>query len=225
MRKLRALWIRQLLPRRNRAEFEAELESHIAMHTDDGVRAGLREEEARRQALVRLGGQEQARQAHRDGHSVLWLENLLQDIRYGLRTLRRSPGFTVTAVLTLGLGIGACTAVFSLVNAVLIRSLPYGEPERLVNLYTPNPRFNVPPEVFGPSYGDFFDIKQRAHSFQAMTLFGQATYNVASQGAVERVGGATVDGAFFVTLQSFPVLGRAIADDDQQPGRKAAVIS
>ena len=225
MRRLRAFWMRLIHARRDLAEFDAELESHLAMHCDDGVRSGLTEEEARRQALIRLGGLDQARQAHRDGRSVLWFENLLQDLRYGLRTLRRSPGFTVTAVLTLGLGIGACTAVFSLVNAVLIRSLPYREPERLVNIYEPNPRFNVPAEVFGPSYGDFFKLREQAHSFESMTLYGQATYNVASQGAVERVGASTVDGEFFATLQSAPILGRGIVDDDQQPGRKVAVIS
>ena len=225
MRRWRALWIRLFHTDRNPTDFDAELESHIAMHTEDGMRSGLSQKEARRQALILLGGLDQARQAHRDGRTLLWLENALQDLRYGLRTLRRSPGFTATAVLTLGLGIGACTAVFSLVNAVLIRSLPYGEPEHLVNIYEPNPRFNVPAEVFGPSYGDFFLIRQRAHSFQSMTLYGQATFNVASQGAVERVGAATVDGEFFRTLQSAPILGRAISDDDQQPGRKVALIS
>ena len=79
---------------------------------------------------------------------------MLQDIRYGFRTLRRTPGFTITAILTVGLGIGACTAIFSLVNAVLIRSLPYGDPERLVYLFTPNPNLKIPPEVICPAYGD-----------------------------------------------------------------------
>jgi len=197
IRKVRALLIRAaglLHGGKADEEFSAELESHLALHTDDGMRAGLTEAEARRRALILLGGMEQARQTYRERRSISWLENALLDLRYGLRTLRRSPGFTMTAVLTLGLGIGACTAVFSLVNAVLIRPFPYGAPERLVNIYEPNPRFNVPAEVFGPSYGDFFKLRQQAHSFQSMTLFGQATYNVASQGAVARVGAATVDG-------------------------------
>jgi putative ABC transport system permease protein len=227
MRQLRAMWVRVMgLLRRGRAEdeFAAELESHLALHVEDGMRAGLNECEARRQALIRLGGAERARQAHRDGRGILWLESLAQDLHYGVRTLCAAPGFTTTAVLTLGLGIGACTAIFSLVNAVLIRSLPYGDPGRLVYLFTPNPRFNVPVEVFGPSYGDFYDIKRQSHSFQAMTIFGQATYNVALRDTVERVGAAKVDGDFFRTLQSPPELGRTIGPDDDQPGRDKVVV-
>ena len=97
----------------------------------------------------------------------------MQDLRYGLRTLSKSPGFTITAVLTLALGIGACTAIFSLVNAVLIRSLPYGDPRRLVYLYTPVSQFNLPDEVFFPAYADFYDLKRDSHSFQDMTAFSQ----------------------------------------------------
>ena len=87
------------------------------------------------------------RQAQRERAALVWLENFAQDLRYGVRTLRRAPGFTVTAIATVGLGIGACTAIFSLVNAVLIRSLPYGDPERLVYLFTPNPLLKIPAEV------------------------------------------------------------------------------
>ncbi|MGB6745001.1 MAG: ABC transporter permease, partial [Terracidiphilus sp.] len=205
-------------------DFAAELESHLAMHVEDGMRAGLSAEEARRQALIKLGGVEQVRQAYRERSTLPWVESLPQDVRYGVRTLRKSPGFTVTAVLTLALGIGACTAVFSLVNAVLLRSLPYGDPQRLVYLFTPNPRFKAPAEIFGPSYGDFYDLKKQSHSFQAMTAFDQKTFNLASQGAVERVGAATVDGDFFRTLQASPVLGRAIGPDDDQPGHDRVVV-
>jgi putative ABC transport system permease protein len=207
-------------------DFNAELASHLDLHTQDGVRAGLTAEEARRQALIKLGGVEQTRQAWRERKSLPWAENFLRDLRYGIRTLARNPGFTLTAVLTLALGIGACTAIFSLVNAVLLRSLPYGDPQRLVYLYTPNAHFNLPTEVFGPSYGDLYDLKKQSHSFEAMTAFDQRTFSIASQGTAERVSAATVDGSFFQTLQSVPLLGRAIESGDDQPGHdKVAVIS
>ena len=229
LRRLRALCLRLIGPFRARgadADFAAELESHIAMHTEDGIRAGLSAEEAHRRALIVLGGAEQTRQACRDRRSLPWLETLAQDLRYGLRTLRRSPGFAITAVSTLALGIGACTAIFSVVNAVLLRSLPYGDPARLAYIYTPNPSFHVPPEVFTPTNADFFDIARQSRSYSSMALFGQSVFNLASQGRVQRIGAARVDGSFFSTLESYPAFGRAITADDNQPGHHhVAVIS
>lgn len=228
-RKLRALALRLrnlLSGRRAEADSSEELEAHIAIATDAGIRSGLTLAEARRIALIRLGGAEQTRQAIRDRRTLPLLESVLQDVRYGVRSLRRSPGFTLTAVFTLALGIGACTAVFSLVNAVLLRSLPYGDPNRLVYLYTPNPRYNLPPEIFGPAYGDFYDIKRDSRSFQNSTAFDQSVFSLAAQGAAERVSAARVDGDFFQTFQSSPELGRAITAEDNQPGRdKVTLIS
>ena len=229
MRQLRAFLVRLrgvFLSSHKEADFAAELESNIAMHVDAGIRAGLDPSEARRQALIHLGGAEQTRQAHRERRTLPWLESLIQDTRYGLRTLRRSPAFTITAVLTLALGIGACSAIFSLVNAVLIRSLPYGDPSRLVYVYTPNPRYNLPPELFGPAYGDLYDIKRESRSFQSVTAFDQSVSSLAAQGDAQRVSVARVDGDFFQTFQSLPALGRAITADDNQPGHdKVAIIS
>ena len=186
----------------------------------------LRAEEARRHALLRLGGVEQTQQAHRERRGLPWVDSLLQDIQYGLRTLRRSPGFTITAVCTLALGIGACTAIFSLVNAVLLRSLPYGDPYRLVYLFTPNPHIPVPPDVMTPSYADFNDIGRQGHSYAKMSVFEQATFNLAIGGTVERVSAAKVDENFFATLESAPEIGRAIGTDDNVPGHsRVAVIS
>jgi putative ABC transport system permease protein len=229
MRQLRALALRLFglfRSRRTDADFAAELESSVAMHTEDLIRSGLSPEEARRQALIHLGGAEQTRQAHRERRTLPWIENFLQDLRYGLRTLRRTPGFTATAVLTLGIGIGACTAIFSLVNAVLIRSLPYGDPQRLVYLFTPSSRLKIPDEVICPGYGDLYDIKRDSKSFGDITAYEQAVFSLSAQGSVRQIGGARVDEDFFSTLQSAPELGRAIGANDNLPGHpKVAVIS
>ncbi|HTT18970.1 MAG TPA: ABC transporter permease [Candidatus Sulfotelmatobacter sp.] len=203
-----------------------ELASHLTLLADDFERRGMSAEGARLAALRALGGVEQAKQAHRDERSLLWIEQAMQDLRYGLRTLGKSPGFTITAVLTLAVGIGACTAIFSLVNAVLIRSLPYGDSNRLVYLYTPNPQFELPAEVFGPTYADFYDLKRQSHSFQDLTAFDQSIVSLASPGAAKRISAARVDGDFFRTFQSSPKFGREISPDDNRLGHeKVAVIS
>jgi predicted permease len=232
MRKLRAIGIRLaalLQPGKSpasEADFADELETHISLETEAGLRRGLTRQQARREALLRAGTVEQARQAYRERRTFPWLENLLEDSRYGIRSLRRSPAFALTAVLTLALGIGACTAIFSLVNAVLIRALPYGDPGQLVYLYTPNPQIPAPREVMTPSYADFFDIQKQSQSFSSMSAFEQASLRESSQGAVQKTGAARVDENFFATLQSAPEIGRAINAEDNQPGHeKVAVIS
>jgi predicted permease len=219
--------LRSLLAnKRAEEDLAREVTAHLTLLADDFERRGMSPEEAQLAARRAYGGVEQAKQAHRDERSPLWLEQTLQDLRYGLRTLSKNPGFTLTAVLTLALGIGACTAIFSLVNAVLIRSLPYGDPGRLVYFYTPNSQFKLPVEDFIPTYADFYDLKKESHAFQDMTTFDQSVLSLASQGTAERVGAARVDGDFFRTFQSPPALGRAIAPGDNQPGReRVAVIS
>ncbi len=219
--------LRSLLTnKRAEKDLAREVAAHLTLLADDFERRGMSREEAGLAARRAYGGVEQAKQAHRDERSLLWIEQTIQDLHYGLRTLSRSPGFTITAVLTLALGIGACTAIFSLVNAVLIRSLPYGDPGRLVYLYTPNPQFKLPVELFGPAYADFYDLKKESHSFQDMTAFDLSVFSLASQGVAQRVSAARVDGDFFRTFQSTPELGRTILrSDDQQGSEKIAVIS
>jgi predicted permease len=213
--RLRALFRRKAVD----SELDEELHYHLDREAEKYRQMEATPDLAMRRAKLALGGTEQVTQQCREARGTKLIEDLLQDLRYGLRTLEKNAGFTVVVVLTLALGIGSCSAIFSIVNAVLIRSLPYGDVERLVYLFTPNPHFgNIPVEAFGPSYADFFDLQRLSHSFTSMTAFEQATFNSASQNTALRVGGARVDGNFFSTLQSFPEVGRAIGPEDDHPG-------
>jgi predicted permease len=203
-----------------------ELQFHLERETEENRARGMSPEEARSAARASFGNVPKAVEECYEARGVALLDDLGQDLRYGLRTLTKHRSFTVVTVLTLALGIGACTAIFSLVNAVLIRTLPYEEPDRLVYLFTPNPLWNLPAEIFGPSNADFFDLKKQSKSFSAMTLFTQTTYNLAGNDRAERVSAAKVDADFFGTLGVAPELGRGFDANDEQPGdEQVAVIS
>jgi len=119
---------------RREQELAAEMESHLQLHIEDNLRAGMSRGEARRQALIKLGGLEQTKQNYRDRRGLPLLETLLHDLRYGARMLRKTPGFTVIAVTILAFGIGSNTAVFSLIDALLLRSLAVPRPKELVHI-------------------------------------------------------------------------------------------
>jgi len=144
MRRLRAwTWrLGDLVRGRHRdADLAEELESHLQLHVDAGIRAGMTPDEARRDAILKLGGLEATKEAYRDRRGVPIVDQTLRDVSYALRSLRRAPAFTLAAVLTLALGIGATTAIFSVVYGVLLKPLPFHEPERLVALYQLAPGF------------------------------------------------------------------------------------
>jgi len=148
------------------------------------------------------------------------------DLRYGARTLAKAPAFTAVALLAMAFGIGATTAVFSLVNAVLIRSLPYGDAERLVYVWTPNPRFEGTPREMTPFTADYYDWLRMSRSFSELALFHQEMLNVPGAQAAVRLGGARVTGNFFQTLRVSSAMGRTIDAEDDQPGHEhVAVIS
>ena len=151
---------------RDGGEFEAELEGHIAEHVRDGVSTGLSEAEARREALLWLGGAEQVRQVYRDRATLPVLENVLRDVRYALRGFRRNPVFALTAVLTLALGIGATTAVFSVVDRILFRSLPYAQDDRLVSVGLVQ---SLERQEFTLG-GFFYEWRDNQKPFEAMTF-------------------------------------------------------
>ncbi|MGB6789008.1 MAG: ABC transporter permease, partial [Candidatus Acidiferrales bacterium] len=208
-------------------ELDEEMRFHVERQVTENISAGMSAREARRAALLEFGGVESLKEECRDMRKVSWLQDLAQDLRYGLRMLRKSPGFTTIAILTLALGIGANTAIFSLLNAVLLRSLPYADPGRLVYVWTPSHDLpQAPIEAIGPSNGNFFDIQRQAHSFAAITLFDQQSFNLSTDNSAQRVTGAVVQPNFFSTFGVSPLFGRDFQIADTQPGGgSVAVIS
>src|SRR5436853_3286607 len=152
------------------------------------------------------------------------MESLLQDIRYGVRMLLKRPGFTVIAVLALALGIGANTAIFSIVNAVLLRPLPFEQPQRLMRLYTRTPDGRP----FDVSPGKFFDWQQSARSFDAMALYSCCGFReiaLSGAGAARTVHATKVGAGFFEVVGARPMLGRTFRREEDAPGSRVTVVS
>lgn len=226
MRKLRALIIRLFglfRARHHEADFAAELESHLALHIEDGIRAGLSPEEARRQALIRLGGMEQTRQIYRERASLPWLESVVRDVRYAVRGFRRNPVFTVTVIATLALGIGATTAVFSVVDRILFRSLPYAHDDRIVSLGLVQ---SLEKQEFMLG-GFFYDWRDNQTPFEAIASQGTMLHacdlveaNPAQLNCIHAQAG------FLPLLGISPVLGRNFLPEEDRPnGPRVALIS
>src|SRR5215470_14305498 len=146
-----------------------ELNTHLDAHIADNVRAGLTFDDARRDALLKLGGLAQAVEACRDRRSLPFVETTMQDLRYAWRTLRRSPGFTATAVAVIALGIGAATASFTILDYTMLRPLPFPEPDRLVRIYQSDIARGVPRLEASPP--NFIDWRAGSASFSAMSSF------------------------------------------------------
>jgi predicted permease len=207
---------------RRECEFAEELESHLAFHIEDNLRAGMSPEGARRQALIKLGGVTLTQERHRGQEGLPMLETLMQDLRFGLRMLRKNHGFTFVAVLTLGLGIGANTAIFSLVNTVLLRPLPIAQPGQVVTLNFGVPGRGVFPLIGYPEYTDYRDRNQALAGLAAM---GMAPVGLSNNGINERILGLHVTGNYFSLLGVGAALGRVITpEDDRTPGAHPVVM-
>ena len=203
-------------------ELAEELESHLQMHVEDNIRRGLSPQEARRQALVKLGGVEQTKEKYRSQRGVPMLEDVFQDLRYGARMLLKQPFFTAVAVATLALGIGANTAIFSVVHTVLFRPLPFENPEQLVVVWeTVLSRGNVQGT---PSPPDFREWRARAKCFQQMAAFYDTDFNLSGSGDPERLSGAFVSADLFPLLGVKAALGRTFLPAEEQFGAHRVVV-
>lgn len=214
MRKLRALWVRTmgLFSRREAREFEAELESHLEMHIEDGMRAGLSAEEARRQALIRLGGVEQTRQAYRDRRGLPGVEAIWRDLRYALRWLAKHPAVTCAAIISIGLGIGANVTIFSMINRFVLRPAPVGDPATLLAMETRRGT-ELNSEVSAPLYQD---VRDQARSFSGVAAYYEMLpASIGGSGEPERVWGQAVTTNFFDVTQLRLVAGRGFVPGEE----------
>ena len=203
-------------------EVAAELEAHLQLHMDDNLRAGMTAEEARREAILKLGGVEATKQVCRERNGLPVIENLLRDTRFAVRQLRKNPGFTGTAVLMLALGMCASVAIFAFVDASLIKPLPYGDPARLVGVYESTP---MCPEC-NLSYPDYLDWKRLNTVFRSLAIYGNAGYSVSTPGGLEPTHGTRVSDGFFRTLGVTPVLGRDFyAGEDLKQAQRTVILS
>ena len=201
--------------RRREREFDEELHSHIDMHTADGIRSGLPPDEARRRALVMLGGAQQTREAFADGVTLPTVESVLQDVRFAVRMLIKTPGFTAVAVLVLALGIGANTAVFSLINAVLLRPLNGTTVETPMGVYVGDRTRPDAWRLF--SYPEYVDVRQRTDLFQSVVAETGTNAGLEEGGRMRRIDTALVSSNYFAALGATLTAGRGFTAAEEQP--------
>jgi predicted permease len=228
LRRFRARLREWLWRERTESDISEEIHSDLEFRTADYERRGLAPAEARRRARLDLGGVEQTRERVRDARGFRALDDLLRDTLYAVRLLGRAPGFTLTVILTLALGIGANTAIFSLVDAVILRPLPYPEPGRLVSIWETLPAQASSPtaerrrSVVAPA--NFVDYQARARSFSAMTAFEQGAMTLTGLDAPERLDVQNVSLGYFDVLGLRPTAGRAFAPADFNWGSHRVTI-
>jgi putative ABC transport system permease protein len=204
------------------AELQREIEIHIQQLTNEAIAAGKTEVEARAIALREFGTIDQITEKCRDTRRVSWIQDFVQDLRYGVRILRQSPAFTAIAVVTLALGIGANTAIFSIVDAVLLRSLPYQDPNQLVLMF--DVPLDRPDALSGISYRDFTECRAQNRVFSQMAgnAFHDLTLTRAGEPAI--VNTADVTAEIFPLLNAKPLLGRTLLSEDGKPGAAAVAV-
>jgi hypothetical protein len=224
LRRLLQRFLSFLRTDRAERDLTREMDAHLAQLEGDFVRKGLSPDAARLAARRAFGGVEQAKEVQRDARSIRWLDELRQNVRYAVRTLWRTPGFTLAAILTLALGIGANTTMFSVVNATLLQPVAYPEADRLVTIWKGRvgeaENFNI---VSKPNYLGWLE---RNRSFESIALFDSAGrgYNLTGIGDAEQVPGLRVTASFFRVLGVRPLFGRTFLPEEEAAGRDRVVV-
>jgi predicted permease len=206
------------------ARLEEELEHHISLQTAENVRAGMPLAEAHRQAKLKFGPIESMKETYRAERGLLFLDVLFQDLRYAFRMLRKSPGFTTVAVLTLALGIGANTAIFSLVNSVLLRPLAFRQAQQLYLIREIIPQLTKYYPTFPANFPDFLIWQKEARSFSQIALAEDKSFDLSGLGPAEVVDGGQASSNIFNVLGVQPALGRSFLPEEDQPGRDHVLV-
>ncbi len=196
------------------SEMSEELRFHVEQQAAANIAAGMPRDAARRQALLQFGGAEAVKEDCREQSRGFWLEILLTDIRYGIRMMARSPGFTIVAILTLALGIGANTAIFSVVNGVLLNPLPFPHSEQLVTLSESKPNF----ATGSISYLNFRDWQRNNHTFSSMAISRSISFSFTGTGEAEQLEAEMLSSDYFSLLGVKPVIGRMFAPGEDEVG-------
>ena len=205
------------------ADLDAELRAHLDALAEANIRRGMSPEEARFAARRAFGGFEQTKSLYRDQRGLPFLEALVQDLRFGLRMLAKSPGFSAVAILTLALGIGGNTAIFSYIDAWFIEPLPFPHPDRLVIFETQDKKHGWTSGGV-TSAADFFDFQKQNTSFEQTVAWTVANFNLTSDGSPELVEGGRVSWNYFDALAAKPILGRTFTAEDDRSGAPHVVI-
>ena len=210
-----------LLKRRLDEELDEEIRGHLEMQAEEFVRQGMTPDEARLAARRRFGGVDQVKEEYRDRRGIPFVESFGRDLRYSFRLLGRSPGFAAIAILTLAIGIGATTAVFTVLNRAFLQALPVTDPDRIVALNNTSPNRTFP--TF--SYANYRDVRDRTRTFSGLIAYRYAPLSVSHDGINERLWGFVVTGNYFDVLGVRPAAGRLIAlSDDQARGAHPVVV-
>jgi putative ABC transport system permease protein len=223
--RLTSLWRNLFHKDRVEQEFTEEIQAYLDMLTEAKIRQGLTPQEARRSALVELGGVEQVQEKVREIRMGQFIETMWRDVRTGVRALVHSPVFTVVTVLSLALGIGANTAIFSVVNGLLLRPLPYPEPEQIVHVWHTPPQQSFPGlDRFSVSPANYLDWKAQSSAFEQMAVYTDTGLSLSTSNDPLPLIGAVVSSDFFSVLRTNAMQGRTFTPDEERPGRDQVVV-